>query len=354
MSVQLRPINETDRDIVFLWRNDPFIVERSTSRRNVSLEEHKTWFNRLLANKDVLAFIIEDEGQPIGHIRFKLENDCCIITIYLLQENTGKGYGVDAIQTGCKFAQDHWPKNSIVAYVRKDNALGRSGFLKAGFSPSNEPCPSGHIALVLNRNVEEHSTSKRYRQLFNKHGKSHKTLNWGSQEGQRLRFKILAEIGRLEGKRILDVGCGLGDFAGWLAKNNIQADYTGLDLTPELVKQAQKNYPALAFVQGSILDESLLVGQRFDFVLASGIFYTYSTGGGAWLRAAVARMWSLCKDGVAFNSLSAWSEGHEAGEYYADPPTTLAYCRTLTPWVAMRHDYHPRDFTIYLSRMARE
>lgn len=203
-------------------------------------------------------------------------------------------------------------------------------------------------------NKEEQLTAHRYQRLFDEHGQSHKTLNWGSREGQHLRFRILAGIGQLEGKRILDVGCGLGDFAGWLAQNNIRADYTGLDLTPELVEQARKNYPGLKFVQGSILDESLLADQKFDFVFASGIFYTYSMGGDAWLRAAVSRMWRLCNEGVAFNSLSAWAENHDADEYYADPPSTLEYCRTLTPWVAIRHDYHPRDFTIYLSRRARE
>jgi SAM-dependent methyltransferase len=203
-------------------------------------------------------------------------------------------------------------------------------------------------------NKEDKLTARRYRRLFDEHGQSHKSLNWGSQEGQYLRFRILAEIGVLEGKRILDVGCGLGDFAGWLSQNNIRADYTGLDLTPELVEQAHKSYPKLNFIQGSILDESLLAGQQFDFVFTSGIFYTYSIAGDAWLRSAVSRMWGLCKEGVAFNSLSAWAQLHDANEYYADPSATLEYCRTLTSWVAMRHDYHPRDFTIYLSRRARQ
>ena len=201
------------------------------------------------------------------------------------------------------------------------------------------------------KNNEEQLTVRRYQKLFDVHQQSHKALNWGSREGQQLRFKILAGIGLLEGKRILDVGCGLGDFAGWLDLNNIKVEYTGLDLTPELVEQARKNYPERKFILGSILDESLFIDQQFDFVLSSGIFYTYNRDGDAWLKAAVSRMWLLCKEGVAFNSLSAWSEEvRESDEYYADPTATLGFCRKLTPWVAMRHDYHPRDFTIYISR----
>lgn len=200
---------------------------------------------------------------------------------------------------------------------------------------------------------EEQLTVGCYRRLFDEYGQSYKALNWGSREGQELRFKVLADIGQLAGKRILDVGCGLGDFAGWFAQNSIKVDYTGLDMTPELLAQARKNYPALQFVSGSILDKSLLFNQKFDFVLASGIFYTYSTSGNTWLQAAVSRMWELCEEGMAFNSLSAWAEDRDPREFYADPLVTMQYCRSLTPWVTMRHDYHPRDFTMYLSRKAR-
>lgn len=199
-------------------------------------------------------------------------------------------------------------------------------------------------------NSEELITMRSYRELLAAHGISHKTLNWGSREGQQLRFKILAEIGVLQGKRILDVGCGLGDFAEWLMQNNTQVTYTGLDLTSELVDQARNRYPTLEFLHGSILDEELLNGRKFDYVFASGIFYTYCAGGENWMKSAIRRMWSLCENGIAFNSLSTWAENHEPEEFYANPAEIMDFCKTLTPWIAVRHDYHPRDFTIFLLR----
>jgi len=201
---------------------------------------------------------------------------------------------------------------------------------------------------------EENLTANLYGSLFDKFGHSYKTLNWSSPQVQHLRFRVLAEIGNLEGKSILDVGCGLGDFAEWLDQNNVRVEYTGLDLTPELVDQARKNHPGLSFLQGSILDESLLTDKKFDFVLASGIFYTYRIGSDEWMKKAISRMWTLCNEGIAFNSLSAWAERRDVDEFYADPSLTLEHCRNLTPWVAFRHDYHPRDFTVYLSRKGRE
>ncbi|CDN13322.1 hypothetical protein RintRC_4207 [Richelia intracellularis] len=53
---------------------------------------------------------------------------------------------------------------------------------------------------------------------------------------------------------------------------------------------------------------------------------------------------------MAFNSLSSWGTQKESGEFYADPLATVKFCRTLTPWVILRHDYMQHDFTIYMYR----
>ncbi|MEX6780120.1 class I SAM-dependent methyltransferase [Limnospira fusiformis] len=200
---------------------------------------------------------------------------------------------------------------------------------------------------------EEKETARKYGQLFDEFGDSYKTLNWGSQEGQNLRFKVLSEIDSIAGENILDVGCGLGDFADWFKKRNIPVNYTGLDLTGELVQQAQKNHPTHEFMQGNILDDLLLeklMERHFDYVFASGIFYTYSQGSYSWMQSAISKMWSLCTKGLAFNSLSAWAKDLEPTEFYAEPLKTIEYCRQLSPRIVFRHDYHPGDFTIYMKR----
>ena len=197
---------------------------------------------------------------------------------------------------------------------------------------------------------EEQRTAEHYRRLLAEHGRSYKALNWGSREGQRLRFQILTSIGDLNGKTVLDVGCGLGDFAGWLRESGTRAAYTGLDLTSELVRAAKALHPEVTFLQGDILDRATLASRRFDFVFASGIFATYKEGGARWMESCLRRMWDLAGEGLAFNALSSWSEHRDPAEYHADPSATLAFVSGLSPWVVLRHDYHPRDFTVYVLR----
>jgi len=197
---------------------------------------------------------------------------------------------------------------------------------------------------------EEQLTSAHYHKLLETYGSSYLALNWGSEQGQMLRFSVLSAVGDLAGRSVLDVGCGLGDLAGWLELQQIDAEYVGLDLTQGLLEGARRRFPSKRFVSGSITDPAVLKDETFDFVVASGMFYTYRKGGQAWLEQAVTRMWQLAGSGVSFNSLSSWAPERDPGEYYADPGKVITFCRSLTPWVRLRHDYHPRDFSVFLLR----
>jgi SAM-dependent methyltransferase len=191
------------------------------------------------------------------------------------------------------------------------------------------------------RNVEFYS------KLYDEHGDSWKSLNWGSRQSQNRRFEVLAGIAPLQGTRILDVGCGLGDLLGWLRTQGIVLNYTGLEVTPTLANRAAARFPD-ACILNIDFDAVGAAPDTFDYVFASGIFYLRQADPEAYLRKTVRSMFDLAKRGVAFNSLSTWASNRDSSEFYADPEMLLEYCRTLTRSLVLRHDYHPADFTIYL------
>lgn len=188
-----------------------------------------------------------------------------------------------------------------------------------------------------------------YTGLVERYGHDVRALDWASRESQEQRFAVLAGAGDLNGRSVLDVGCGLGDFAAWCARQAMAVDYTGIDVTPRMVELAQARLPGHAFQTADLF--SLPVppqGRAYDYVVASGVFAKRQEDPTGYLREAVARMFALSGTATAFNALSTWAPSVESGEYHADPLQTLEYCRTLTPWAVLRHDYHPRDFTVYL------
>ncbi len=183
--------------------------------------------------------------------------------------------------------------------------------------------------------------------LLHKHTTGPEALNWGSRYSQELRFRILAEMGISHGATILDVGCGLGDFHAWQKNRGLQLKYFGVDITPAMVNAAQKRFTDAHFQVADLLENEM---GSFDYVIASGIFYLRENDPQGYLENTVKRLFKNCRVGLAFNSLSNWSNRQDSGEFYADPLKTVEFCRSLSPFVTLRHDYHPGDFTIYIRR----
>ena len=67
---------------------------------------------------------------------------------------------------------------------------------------------------------------KVYSELVRRHGDSYKSLHWHS---------AFLQIGKLDGCSVLDVGCGIGDFAVYLEACGIDVDFTGYDIVPEAI-----------------------------------------------------------------------------------------------------------------------
>ncbi len=188
-----------------------------------------------------------------------------------------------------------------------------------------------------------------YKHLVETYGFDHRSLDWGSRHSQELRFAVLTEIAPLQGTSVLDVGCGLADFLGYLQWHAIGVQYTGWDLTPGMIAHARQRFPKADLHVANLLDVSKPVRQ-FDYVVASGIFHLRHHAPFSYLESMVHRMFALCHRGVAFNTLSSLAKQREPGEFYAEPATVMELCLQVTPFVVMRHDYLEHDFTMYLYR----
>ena len=108
-----------------------------------------------------------------------------------------------------------------------------------------------------------------YRDLFHKYGDAPEATQMSS-EGQRFRFRKLMEIGDLRNRRVLDLGCGIGDFYPLLIEKFGQLDYTGIDIVPEMVQHAAQKYPRARFLCRDLFTDRL--DETFDYVLASVVF----------------------------------------------------------------------------------
>ena len=194
---------------------------------------------------------------------------------------------------------------------------------------------------------DEKRNKKLYTNLFRKFKYSYQSLDWGSKKNQLLRFKILAEIGNLRGKKILDVGCGFGDFLFWLKKKNIKIDYTGIDLVEGLLEIAKKKSKKNKFIYGNILNKRIFENNKFDYVFASGIFTHYSPKNSEkTMFQILKRMWDLSSEGIAFNFLGNNAKKKFPFEFSIDPKSVVKNCCKLSKKMILKKNYLQNDFNI--------
>src|SRR6266851_828983 len=98
-----------------------------------------------------------------------------------------------------------------------------------------------------------------YEDKVRRYGYDHRGLGFRNKSSQEKRFEALLALGDFDGSRVLDVGCGFGDF---------------------LAHQPDENY---------------------DYVVASGLFGLDSQGARERIRPTLERLFGWCRIGAAAN-----------------------------------------------------
>jgi trans-aconitate 2-methyltransferase len=80
---------------------------------------------------------------------------------------------------------------------------------------------------------------------------------------------LVARIGIAVARRIIDLGCGPGNSTAVLAGRWPDAEVTGLDSSPEMLAAAERDHPAMHWMQGEIAAWAVAPGSTFDIVFSN-------------------------------------------------------------------------------------
>ncbi len=193
------------------------------------------------------------------------------------------------------------------------------------------------------RNLQRYYSTQRARHLS-----PEKKVGWQTAESQRVRFEAMASVEPLEGMKVLDLGCGLGGFYGFLKEKEIRVDYTGVDLFPPLIAEARKLNPGVRFETRVLLSQPF-PPRSFDYLFLSGVFNVRVRDNWKYMRALLGCALKQSRRAVAFNVLNADADLREADRFGARPKDLVSFCRRLSPSrVHLLDHYHPLDLTVFL------
>ena len=191
--------------------------------------------------------------------------------------------------------------------------------------------------------------SEYFSERFREHGADVRTL-WGSEQSQRERFAVLCEVGDLNGKSVLDVGCGFGDLLNFLQSRGIRpSQYLGIDCVDDILAVARQKYPAGRFENREL--SAVAADERFDYVFGSGIFFLEGENWRDHVMTTIRQMYEHTREAVAVNFLSRFSTNRDYHSHYVDPGELLTTLMDeITPVAELRHSYRSNDLTVFLYR----
>jgi SAM-dependent methyltransferase len=186
-----------------------------------------------------------------------------------------------------------------------------------------------------------------YNSHYKKFGDKPEALRWTPQ-GQLRRYNTFLEIAPdLNGRKILDYGCGLADFYKFLKRRNIKVNYTGVDINETFINAAKNNYPECRFRVMNIDEDEL--DEYYDYIFICGVFNLLVPGVQDDLRNALVALFKHCNKGIALNALSSHTPIKDVELSFTSPEDMVTFAiENLSPSVILRHDRIPNDFTLFV------
>ena len=150
----LRPVCKADCHRLWEWANDPVTRAQSFTTANIPWEEHQQWFEKALVDPATLFYLaINADNQPIGQIRYQLEDAEAVVSVSVAPEYRGRGYGFHLIHLGTQELWGTTAVNCIHAYIKPENDASLRAFSKAGFIEAD--------TVMLNEQPAHHLVYKR-------------------------------------------------------------------------------------------------------------------------------------------------------------------------------------------------
>ena len=125
-------------EMIWKMRNDPITRKMSVNGKEVSWEEHSSWYKKVLLDTCTKLYVGEEGGIPIGVVRFDKyykKKNSYKVSINISPESRRKGFGKKLLTNGIrKLLKEKENCKFIRAEVKKENESSKKLFISCGFN----------------------------------------------------------------------------------------------------------------------------------------------------------------------------------------------------------------------------
>jgi len=164
---------------------------------------------------------------------------------------------------------------------------------------------------------------------------------------QKMRYEAFLFSNDINGCSVLDVGCGAGDFLYHIEKKDLTIDYLGTDISEKMIERCHGRFSKRQFRHIDIKD--MTEEGVFDYVVSFGIHNIKVDSAWDILKEYTEKQFKLCKKAAHISILTNRFTGRyddHIQSWTAEEVFKMAL--DITPYVSIKHDYLPNDFSITL------
>ena len=192
----------------------------------------------------------------------------------------------------------------------------------------------------------------RYEARLKQYGYSPKSLGWGKEGRQGIRFAVLAEeVLKEPNSSVLDVGCGFADLYDFLVACGWKGHYHGIDIVPGLIQIARRRHPKLA-IQNCDITSNHGLKNIYDYIICSGVFNAKlsQSDNNHHITKALKSMFKLARKCVCVDFMSTYVDYEHSEAWHTDPIWAFETAMELSRRVSLRHDFMPYEFALFIYR----
>jgi UDP-2,4-diacetamido-2,4,6-trideoxy-beta-L-altropyranose hydrolase len=149
-NLKLRLVTRDEASLLFEWANDQVVRDNSFHPSPISWETHVAWLDSRLADGSCLFLMAEQNGMPVGHVRFEISSNIAEISITVSPLMRGRGVGQYMLQQALIRLAEIKSDVNIIAHIKKGNGASQRLFEKCGFI-NNTAEHAAHLTYIYNR-----------------------------------------------------------------------------------------------------------------------------------------------------------------------------------------------------------
>lgn len=153
IDIEFREAEEKDLQQYFHWANELETRQQSFNSQEITFLQHIKWYRNKLQCRNSLLVIMHNKEQPLGQVRFVIEDKIATLSFSLDKNSRGKGLAKQLVNGGIKLLQHKYPDlRKIHAFVKEANIPSKKSFAGLGFQEFKEESPEPTLKYIYHLN----------------------------------------------------------------------------------------------------------------------------------------------------------------------------------------------------------